>query len=290
MKQILLDYATSVGLRINFQKSTLIPINLQPADARVFAALFDCAIGQMPFTYLGLPLGTTRPSVSDLMPLVASVERKISVATSLLDYGSKLTFVNFVLSSLVVYAMCSIRIPPKIVGHLDKLRRHCFWNKQSDDGPKHNSLAAWELVCRPKDRGGLGIINLKVQNQGLLLKQLFKFYNHWDVPWVKLIWNAYYNQAVQHASDACGSFWWRDLMQLSDIFRGVTKVKLGNGSMTLFWKDLWGEHTLCDFHSRAYSFARDEDASVQNMLKSETLGEAFHLSLSIQARDEVRSI
>lgn len=124
----------------------------------------------MSFTYLGLPLGTTRPSVSDLMPLVASVARKITVAASLLDYGSKLTFVNSVLLPLAMYAMCSIQIPPKIVEHLDKLRRHCFWNKQTDDGPKHNSPAAWELVCHPKDKGGLGIIDLKVQNQGLLLK------------------------------------------------------------------------------------------------------------------------
>jgi hypothetical protein len=70
MEQLLIKYATSVGLRINFQKSTLIPIDLQADEAQVFAALFECAIGQMSFTYLGLPLGTMRPSVSDLIPLV----------------------------------------------------------------------------------------------------------------------------------------------------------------------------------------------------------------------------
>lgn len=248
MKQILVKYATFVGLRINFQKSTLISINLQPNDAQVFATLFGCAIGQMPFTYLGLPLGTTRPSVSDLMPMVASVERRISVAASLLDYGSKLTFVNSILSSLVVYAMCSIKIPPKIIEHLDKLRRHCFWNKQTEDGPKHNSLAVWDLICRPKLKGGLGIINLKIQNQGLLLKQLFKFYNRLDILWVNLIWSSYYAHGIPHMVDPCGSLWWRDLMQLSDIFRGVNMIKIGNDSTTLFWKDLWGDHTLCDSH------------------------------------------
>lgn len=54
MKDILIKYATSVGLRINFQKSTHIPINLLPEVAQEFASLFGCAAGQMPFTYLGL--------------------------------------------------------------------------------------------------------------------------------------------------------------------------------------------------------------------------------------------
>lgn len=92
--------------------------------------------------------------MSDLMPLVASVERRISTATSLLDYGSKLTLVNSVISFLMIYAMCSIKIPPKILEHLDILRRICLWSKKSEDGYKANSLAAWELVCRPKTKGG----------------------------------------------------------------------------------------------------------------------------------------
>lgn len=165
-------------------------------------------MGQMPFTYLGLPLGTTRPTVNDLMPLVASVERKISVAATFLDCGSKLMFVNSALSSLLVYTMRSIKIPTKIIDHLDKLLRRCFWSKQTEDGQKHTSLAAWEMVCRPKSKGGLGIVDIKVQNQGLLLKQLFKFYNRLDVPWVNLVWNTYYNHNVPHASEPRGSFWW----------------------------------------------------------------------------------
>lgn len=157
MKRILLDYATSVGLSINFHKSTLVPINIDQTTASSLPQIFGCVIGQMPFTYLGLPMGTTRPTIMDLMPMVASVQRRVPAAASLLDYGSKLTLVNSVVTSLAIYAMCSIKLNPKIVEHLDKLRRCCLWQKKTDDGIRGNSLAAWELVCRPKDRGGLGI-------------------------------------------------------------------------------------------------------------------------------------
>ena len=85
-----------------------------------------------------------------------------------------------------------------------------------------------------QNKGGLGVINLKIQNQGLLLKQLHKFYNKQDVPWVQLVWNSYYNHQTPHAMDPCGSFWWKDLMQLSDIYRGVTKASVGSGGLILF--------------------------------------------------------
>ena len=139
-----------------------------------------------------------------------------------------------VITSLVIYAMCSIRLPPKILEHLDKLRRYCPWAKNTDDGPKAISLAAWNLVCCPKENGGLGIIDLQIQNQGLLLKQLHKFYNSLDVPWVNLIWSTYSEGLVPHASDQCGSFWWRDIMQLATTYRGVTSVEVRDENTVLF--------------------------------------------------------
>lgn len=74
MKKILQDYTTSVGLRINFQKSTLVAMNTSDSLTKQLADTFGCTVGQMSSTYLGLPIGTTRPVVSDLVPLVASVE------------------------------------------------------------------------------------------------------------------------------------------------------------------------------------------------------------------------
>lgn len=38
----------------------------------------------------------------------------------------------------------------------------------------------------PKEKGGLGIINLRLQNDALLMKHLRKFYNRADIPWVRI--------------------------------------------------------------------------------------------------------
>jgi hypothetical protein len=58
-----------------------------------------------------------------------------------------------------------------------------------------------------KDKGGLGVINLSVQNDALLLKHLYKFYRKIKVPWVRLIWDKYYSNLLPHLAKEKGSFW-----------------------------------------------------------------------------------
>lgn len=169
----------------------------------------------------------------DLMPFVERTEHKLSSTLYMLDQGSKLTLLNSLITSMLIYPMCTLKFPPKLIEHLDKIRRRCLWRKQSDQGEIVNSLAAWDLVCRPKTHGGLGIINIKTQNIALLLKFLHNFYNRKDLPWVNLIWATYYNNKVPHATEPCGSFWWRDVMNLSDIYRGISSVHIGDGTTAL---------------------------------------------------------
>jgi hypothetical protein len=63
MKEILENYAQSTGLKINFHQSSMIPINLSTTEATNIANLLGYNVASMPFTYLGLPLGTTKPTV-----------------------------------------------------------------------------------------------------------------------------------------------------------------------------------------------------------------------------------
>jgi hypothetical protein len=60
---------------------------------------------------------------------------------------------------------------------------------------------------KAKEQGGLGVVNLSVQNNALLLKQLDKFYGKAIVQWVRLIWKKYSQNAVPHLAREKGSFW-----------------------------------------------------------------------------------
>lgn len=153
-------------------------------------------MGKMPFTYLGLPLGTTRPTVSDLAPLIDTVERRLNACSRFLNYGGKLTFVNSVPASLPTFYMCMLKLNKTMVNVVGRAMRHCLWDKQD------------------KERqffGCMGLNYLEIQNDALLMRHLFKFFNHHDTPWVDVVWKAYYHNSVPHAAGQVGSFWWRDV-------------------------------------------------------------------------------
>ena len=133
------------------------------------ALIFECPVGAMPFTYLGLPLGTSRPTIQDFMPLVCSIERNLSPTLSHMSHAGKLTLLNSTVTSLLIYAMCTLHFPPKLIDMLDKIRRRCLWIKKTKQGDKCNPLAAWDMVCKPKSKCGLGVLNLRIQNEALLL-------------------------------------------------------------------------------------------------------------------------
>ena len=118
-------------------------------------------------------------------------------------------------------------------------------------------------MCKPKSKGGLGVVNLRNQNNTLLLKHLDKFYNQKDLPWVKLIWGTYYqNGHVPHASSEKGSFWWKDVLRLSAFFRGIATCSFGCGKTIMFWADLWNNNLLEQKFPRLYSFAKNQKISV----------------------------
>ena len=65
------------------------------------------------------------------------------------------------------------------------------------------------------------VINLSLQNEALLIKQLDKFYKKENVQWVKLIWQKYYREVVPYLAREKGSFWWKDILRLLLAFLSV---------------------------------------------------------------------
>jgi hypothetical protein len=117
----------------------------------------------MPFTYLGLPLSLNKPTVQDCMPLVHQVERRLISISNFLTQWGKLQMVHSVLSSLATFFMCFIKVPITILNQIDKCMRHCLW-RGGDINGKKPPLAAWNMVTKPKLKGGLGVINLRLCN------------------------------------------------------------------------------------------------------------------------------
>jgi hypothetical protein len=97
-------------------------------------------------------------------------------------------------------------------------------------------------------------------------------------------WHYYYSQAqIPHASAAKGSFWWKDLLQLCDKFRGVATCSVGIDFNILFKLDVWNGPFLQEKLPRLFSFTKDQKIYVACFIALTDLAEHFYLPLSNQA-------
>ncbi|WVZ93466.1 hypothetical protein U9M48_039444, partial [Paspalum notatum var. saurae] len=185
--------------------------------------------------------------------------------------------------------MSTIKLHAGVIEIIDKAQKQCLW-RGIDEHKRNGNLVAWDLVQKAKNKGGLGVINLKIQNEGLLVKQLHKFYSRAEVPWVQLIWESYYDNCVPRASRPVGSFWWKDVLSFHSSYREEASCKIGNGSSVLFWQDSWLGGILQDKFPALADFASDIHASVKDIQEPNDLAAIYLLPLSAQAYIELQEL
>lgn len=127
LKGIMHSFSLSTGLKINFHKSCLLPINFDATKTTQLAAMFGCQIGTFPFTYLGLPMGLTRPKIKDYLPLITKVERRHNATSTWLSMVGWLTLVNSTFSTMPIFAMCTLKLLVMVINAIDHVRRDCLW-------------------------------------------------------------------------------------------------------------------------------------------------------------------
>ena len=117
--------------------------------------------------------------------------------------------------------------------------------------------------------------------------------NQKHIPWVNLIWQAHYQDDKLPQSRApCGSFWWKDCLSLWNDFMKLTTVKANTGRTLIIWKDKWLETSAMEEFPHLFSFARDQDCSLEKLhtLRGDEIFDNFHLPLSIIAREECEEL
>jgi hypothetical protein len=201
----------------------IVPINVEENKMELLARTLGCSIGTMPFTYLGLPLGRTKPKVVDFLPLISKCERRLSSISTFLSQAGRIQMTNVVFSALPTFHLCTFKVHKTVIAHIDKYRKHCLW-RGADINAKSPPKAAWDKVCLQKSEGGLGVLHLETHNEALLLKNLHKFFNKLDIPCVHLIWEKYYSNGKLLNHTMKGSFWWRDILRLLPKFKELASV------------------------------------------------------------------
>ena len=110
------------------------------------------------------------------------------------------------------------------------------------------------MPCKPKDEGHLCGINLRTEMKHSLQKNLHKYFNKEDIPWVHIVWEKNYSNGKLSGHTKKGSFLWRDILKLLDSSKGMTLVNIHNGESCLLWLDLCLGRVPSQAYNEIFSF------------------------------------
>jgi len=186
--RVLLDqFADATGLKINYSKSTAVPMHVPNTVLPQCIAALGCREEGFPQTYLGLPLSHSKLKLSTFAPYIAKADRYLAGwQATLLNPMGRTVLINVVLDSQLVYLMSALPIPLGVLTKVDQRRRAFLWTGE-DVARGANCLVAWAQVCDSRDNGGLSIRNLTLQNSCLLLKLLHRLHHEAGSSWASWV-------------------------------------------------------------------------------------------------------
>jgi hypothetical protein len=155
-------------------------------------------------------------------------------------------------------------IPRGVLEKIDHFRL-CFFTR--GDNKKNYILTKCNIICQPRDVGGLGVHNINIQNKCLLRKWLFNLLNEEGL-WQTILWRKYLRwhtlTQVQHwPSD---SHFWKGLLKVRDSFLNFGTFQLKNGTRIRFQEDKWSRKgILKDVYLQLYALVRQNNMVVAKL-------------------------
>jgi hypothetical protein len=141
LKTILMLFEKVSGMRINFDKSEFIPINLD-ADQIYEVAHVNCLLGSLPFKYLGILIHFKKLKSEDLQPVLDKLIKRVAGwSDRLLAYNSRLVLIKTCLASIPIYLLSFIKFPRCAIRLLKSQMAHYLWNNTTDCHRYH--FASW---------------------------------------------------------------------------------------------------------------------------------------------------
>ncbi|KAJ9708505.1 hypothetical protein PVL29_000510 [Vitis rotundifolia] len=265
---ILFWFEAASGLKINLAKSEIIPVG-EVEGMDELAVELGCRVGKLPAVYLGLPLGAPNKSISVWDGVEEKMRRRLAAwKHQYLSKGGRITLLKSTLANIPVYQMSLFRIPNSVARRLEKLQRDFLWGGGNLERRAH--LVNWEMVCRDKEKGGLGIRKLNLLNRALLGKWVWRFACAKEEFWKQVLIAKYgqedFDWRTKKAAGAFGVGVWKEILKEAGWCWEKMAFKAGKGNKIRFWTDWWcGDSSLSQSFPHLFTLAAHKNATLEDM-------------------------
>ena len=182
---ILLWFEVASGLRINLDKSEIIPVGVVE-EIEEMAVELGCRVGSLLSQYLGLPLGAPNKAPFVWDGVEEKVRRRLARwKRQYISKGGRITLIKNTLASMPIYHMSLFQMPKSVARRLENFQRDFLWGGGSVERKAH--LIKWEMICADKNKWGLGLRKLVFLNKALLGKWIWRFACDKDNLWKQVI-------------------------------------------------------------------------------------------------------
>jgi hypothetical protein len=169
MKFILYCFEWLSGLKINCHKSEAYAFGMDEEEKMRISNMLNCRLREMPLKYLGVPISDIKLGTGAFDGIAEKVAKRVHLwKGKLMSSGARLILSNSCLASLPTYTIDFYMLPLGTYRKMNNTRAKFFW--RGAEGSFKYHMMRWEAVCRPRDFGGLGLLNTQIFNECLITK------------------------------------------------------------------------------------------------------------------------
>ncbi|KAK3217931.1 hypothetical protein Dsin_011901 [Dipteronia sinensis] len=160
---------------VNWVKSSIyFRSSVSPSRIGRLQSLVGMQIGQLPFSYLRVPLFRGKPKKSLLQPIADKILSKFAKwKGKALSLARRATLIKSVITGSFVHSFMIYKWPFSLLRLVNRKLRNFLWTGSCEETKLIR--VAWDRCCKPYSQGGLSLKDLGLLNDSLLKKLTWKF-------------------------------------------------------------------------------------------------------------------
>ncbi|KAM6589756.1 hypothetical protein CsatA_012361 [Cannabis sativa] len=241
LRRILQCYENASGQQVNFEKSAItFSPNVLPADRTSVLGILGLGSVATHDKYLGLPTVIGRNKKRTFASICDKVQKRVrGWKRSFFSAGGREILIKAILQAVPNYLMSIFQLP---VATCDKLRSiilQFWWGTQNDK--RKIAWVKWESVCQPKSKGGLGFKDIRLFNQAMVAKQVWRLLQSPDSLAARVLKQKYFpTLSILEAKDRPGSsHLWSSLVWGLELLQSGMRKGVGDGQSVHAFRDPW---------------------------------------------------